>query len=400
MSETRFTWGVRTEIGRVREINQDSVHAQDGLFAVADGMGGHSGGEVASAVAIESLVDQPAPDSIDAFVERVRNAHSAILDRADREPDLYGMGTTLCAIARLGDDTLGLVNVGDSRIYRFADGDLDQVSQDHSLVGDLQRAGHLTAEEAASHPQRNIVTRALGIGDDLLVDYWELPARIGDRYLLCSDGLVDELSDAQISAAMRRLDDPGELVDELVRLANESGSRDNVSVLVLRVDGSEGDGQLPMTLAPRLSTPERSPEPTVGGGTERLVDARTETDADTGADVAGEPVRFHRRVLGSAILALLIIVGGFWLIATYARNNYYVGFEQEQVVIFQGRPGGVLWFDPTVEEGAALVRTSLTPALELEVVANPEFGSLGSAQDYIDGLEDRAEESSSEASDG
>ncbi|MGI9622210.1 MAG: PP2C family protein-serine/threonine phosphatase [Acidimicrobiales bacterium] len=391
MSTTRFTWAVRTEVGRVREINQDSVYAEDGLFAVADGMGGHSGGEVASAVAIGSLAEAPIPESIDAFVDRVRDAHAAIVERADQEPDLYGMGTTLCAVVRLDNDRLGLVNVGDSRIYRFTSDGLEQVSEDHSLVGDLVRAGHLSETEASSHPQRNIVTRALGIGDDLLVDYWELPALVGDRYLLCSDGLVDELSDSQISAAMRRLDEPGELVDELVRLANESGSRDNVSVLVVRIDSADGDPGADMNLAPTRSAPPTDESEFKGVGTGPLVDGRND-DADHDDDVEnpGEQVRFHRRALGSALVVLFILIGGFWLIATYARNNYFVGFEQEQVVIFQGRPGGVLWFDPTVEEGAILVRTGLTPALELEVTANPEFGSLGSAQEYISELEDRA----------
>jgi PPM family protein phosphatase len=238
----RFVWGARTDVGRVREINQDSVHAQEGLFVVADGMGGHRGGEVASAVAIESMIVPVGPTTIDHLVGRVHQANAAIMHRAAGDLELNGMGTTLCAVALLhptdGVDSqrLGIINVGDSRVYRFADDHLVQVTLDHSLVETLVREGRISAEEAINHPQRNILTRALGIGHDLEVDYWELPIHLGDTYLLCSDGLFNEVSDAQIEATIRRLADPVEICDELVRMANEGGSRDNVSVVVARVE--------------------------------------------------------------------------------------------------------------------------------------------------------------------
>lgn len=390
MSAPEFSWGVRTDVGRVRQINEDSVHAEDGLFVVADGMGGHSGGEVASAVAIETVAAGGPPTDIDELIEAVRSAHGAILERAADEPELYGMGTTLCAVARLDDDTLGLVNVGDSRIYLFADDHLQQVSEDHSLVGELYRAGHLSEDEAAVHPQRNIVTRALGIGDELLVDYWELPARAGDRFLLCSDGLVDEVSDNQIAAALRRLDDPAEVVDELVRMANESGSRDNVSVLIVRVDTGT-DGETTLALSPQIDTPERALNHD-GRGTAPLVDARRSEDEDDPRPKRDRP-RMPKRGLAAAVASALIVIGAFWLIASYARNNYYVDFaDTDQVVIYQGRPGGVLWFDPTLEEASTLFRDALTDALASEVDGNPEFGSLGDAQAYVAELADRAAE--------
>ncbi|MEM7287796.1 MAG: Stp1/IreP family PP2C-type Ser/Thr phosphatase [Actinomycetota bacterium] len=389
MTAPEFSWGVRTDVGRVRQINEDSVHAQDGLYVVADGMGGHSGGEVASAVAIETVSAGGPPADIDELIEAVRSAPGAILERAVAEPELYGMGTTLCAIARLADDRLGLVNVGDSRIYLFADGELHQVSEDHSLVGELYRAGHLSEDEAAVHPQRNIVTRALGIGDELLVDYWELPARAGDVFLLCSDGLVDEVSDNQIAAAMRRLDDPNEVVDELVRLANDSGSRDNVSVLIVRVDAGS-DGETALALSPQVDAPERA-QTHAGRGTAPLVDARR-SEADEAPTPKPDRPRMPKRGLAAAVVTALILVGAFWLVASYARNNYFIAFENEQVVIYQGRPGGVLWFDPTLEEAAPLLRESLTDALASEVEGNPEFGSLGDAQDYVAELQERAAE--------
>lgn len=390
MNAPEFSWGVRTDVGRVRQINEDSVHAQDGLFLVADGMGGHSGGEVASAVAIETVAAVGPPADIDELIEAVRSAHGAILERAADEPELYGMGTTLCAVARLADDRLGLVNVGDSRIYLFADGELTQVSEDHSLVGELYRAGHLSADEAAVHPQRNIVTRALGIGDELLVDYWELPARGGDLFLLCSDGLVDEVADNQIAAVMRRLEDPAEVVDELVRLANESGSRDNVSVLIVRVDAGS-DGETALALSPQVHAPERADQH-AGRGTAPLVDARRSEEEDEPTPRRERP-RMPKRGLAAAVVTALIVVGAFWLIASYARNNYYVDFaETDQVVIYQGRPGGVLWFDPTLEEASTVFRDGLTDALASEVDGNPEFGSLGEAQEYVAELQARAAE--------
>ncbi len=401
MSSSRFTWDVRSDVGQVREINQDSVHASDGVFVVADGMGGHRGGEVASAVAIEPFSHgTDGPHTIDGLVQWVRDAHEAILERAETDSDLLGMGTTLCAVVRLDDHddaaTLGLVNVGDSRIYMFVEGELDQLSEDHSLVGDMVRHGRLTREEASTHPQRNIVTRALGIGEDLLVDYWELPARVGDRYLLCSDGLVDEVADSEIAAVLRRLDDPSEAVDELVRLAHASGSRDNVSVLVVRVDeGAPGDGQI--VVAPSVSAPDT---PTLGT---LLPDVATPTGTDVSdaidptAPSRGFRLHVTRKGAASILAVLLILLGGIWLVGSYARNNYFVGFDQDQVVIYQGRPGGILWFDPTIEDQTEFLVVDLTPALASEVDGNPEFGSVSDAQVYVDELESRAIEANDQA---
>ncbi|MFN3219144.1 MAG: Stp1/IreP family PP2C-type Ser/Thr phosphatase [Acidimicrobiales bacterium] len=265
----RFRWGAVTDVGRVREINQDAVHAEDGLFIVADGMGGHRGGEVASAVAIESMTDGgQAPTTLDQLLGRVHEANAAIIERAAGDVELAGMGTTICAVAMLRDpgetqpSRLGIVNVGDSRVYRFADDQLVQVTEDHSLVETLVREGRITPDEARSHPQRNILTRALGIGHDLQVDYWELPIHLGDVYLLCSDGLFNEVSDDEIAATIRRLDDPSQVVDELVRMANEGGSRDNVSVVVAAV-GVGADEKAPPIPRPASSAPETAEYPMV-----------------------------------------------------------------------------------------------------------------------------------------
>lgn len=397
-SSELFTWAVRSDVGRVREINQDSASAAPHLFVVADGMGGHRGGEVASAVAVEAMARNVVDvTTIDGLIDGVRQANAEVIERAAADPDLAGMGTTLCVVGLLeadwrGGTRLGLVNVGDSRIYRFADDQLEQLSDDHSLVASLVREGHLTAEEAARHPQRNVVTRALGITDDVEIDYWELPARRGEQFLLCSDGLVDEVNDNQIAAAFRRLVDPGEVVDELVRLANEAGARDNVTVLIVRVDAG-GDG--PIEQVPPASTHAAT------GAAERPADPGVIEPLDTRDDPAaverdgpGDTAASRGRIVGLLTAKVLvpvgvvvaILLGAIALIGSYARNNYFVGFDQDQVVVYQGRPDGVLWFDPTIEDQSALLRDDLTPALELEVEANPEFDDIDVANGYIDQL--------------
>ena len=240
---TRFRWGVASDVGRVRSVNQDNALALEGLFAVADGMGGHRGGEVASEVAVRALRERaPLLTSVD-LLEAIHVANDAILGQSHDDPALRGMGTTLCVLALVeadGDERLAIANIGDSRVYLFASGELEQMTDDHSLVAALVREGRLTPEEAEEHPQRNILTRALGIDHQVSVDAWEVPPFVGDRWVLCSDGLFNEVSVDQMAAVLRRLDDPSEAASELVRLANEGGGRDNITVLVVDLVDDEG----------------------------------------------------------------------------------------------------------------------------------------------------------------
>lgn len=240
---TRFRWGLATDVGRVRSVNQDNALAIEGLFAVADGMGGHLGGEVASEVAVEVLRERaPLLTSVD-LIEAVHAANHAILERALGDPTLRGMGTTLCVLALVeadGEERLAIANVGDSRVYVFANGELEQMTDDHSLVAALVREGRITEEEAEEHPQRNILTRALGMDHDVTVDAWEVVPLAGERWVLCSDGLFNEVTPDQIGAVLRRLADPQEAAAELVRLANEGGGRDNITVLVVDIVDDEG----------------------------------------------------------------------------------------------------------------------------------------------------------------
>jgi PPM family protein phosphatase len=234
---TRFFHGVATSIGHVRRVNEDSYLALPPLYAVADGMGGHGAGDVASRLAVEELAKCVVPGRA-LYAESVLVA----LDDANRvvieQDEANGMGTTITGLA--GVETvdgarLMVFNVGDSRVYRLTGGRLDQVSVDHSEVQELVRAGALTREQARTHPRRNIVTRALGSDAILRPDHWLLPVIAGDRYLLCSDGLFGELPDEEILPLLAAAD-PQRAATTLVSAADDAGGHDNTTVIVVDVD--------------------------------------------------------------------------------------------------------------------------------------------------------------------
>ena len=204
--------GSATDVGRRRKNNEDALLVTERLFVVADGMGGHAGGEVASVMAVEALrAAYQGTEGADELVAAVAEANRAVLERAESDPDLRGMGTTLVAAAliRDGDDDLfAIVNVGDSRIYLFRDGEITQLSEDHNVVAEMVRSNQITAEEAAVHPNRNMITRAVGQQPDVEPDLQQLIPYRGDRLLLCSDGLTDEVSDDEMAAILRRYSDP------------------------------------------------------------------------------------------------------------------------------------------------------------------------------------------------
>ena len=237
----RLSHGAASAVGRVRATNQDDYGTGDDLFVLADGMGGHRGGAVASAEAVAGVLGSFDERTRVGLARAVDRANQAVFGRAAGDVDLFGMGTTLCALALVrsdGRDVLAVANVGDSRVYRYGDGRLTQVSDDHSLVADLVRSGDLTEEEALRHPQRNILTRALGIESALSVDTWEMPAHTGDRYLLCSDGLFNELDDDRIAGLLTDNDNPKLAAATMVRAAVDAGGHDNVTVFVVDVDAA------------------------------------------------------------------------------------------------------------------------------------------------------------------
>jgi PPM family protein phosphatase len=234
----------RTDVGRQRSANEDSLVVRPPLFAVADGMGGAKAGEVASAVAVEAV--EAAKDSSEPAEAQlagiVREANRRIYDLAVADESRRGMGTTL-TLAKLHGDEVSLAHVGDSRAYRLRGGQLEQLTRDHSLVAELERSGQITPEAAEHHPQRSIITRALGPEPDVDVDTYTLSGRDGDLFLLCSDGLTSMISDDEVSSILRSAGSLDEAADELVRAANQSGGKDNITVILFRLGHEEaGEG--------------------------------------------------------------------------------------------------------------------------------------------------------------
>jgi PPM family protein phosphatase len=231
-----------TDVGMVRSGNEDSLFSGRTVFAVADGLGGHQGGEVASATAVEPLAALDGREFADpdaaaqALASAIRAGNAAILERAAGTPDLWGMGTTVTAAAVAGDRFLQLAHVGDSRAYLLRDGTLDQLTTDHTVVGELVRRGRLTPEQAAIHPERSILTRAVGLDPNLPVDTPDpLELQPGDQVLLCSDGLTEPVPDDAI-AQLLATPDGDAACRALIDAANTAGGPDNITVVLVRVE--------------------------------------------------------------------------------------------------------------------------------------------------------------------
>lgn len=241
----RLRWAAGTDVGCVRAVNEDSVLADLPVFIVADGMGGHDAGDVASALVIDRFsrltgLDLP---SIRSVTDSISGSNEEIVRLGMESAQALAMGTTATGLVLIdngGGADWVVFNVGDSRVYRFLDGDLEQLSVDHSFVQELVDAGTITADEARSHPQRNVVTRALGMETGATADVWIRPPELGERFLVCSDGLTSEVDDAIIAEALFH-EDPDSAVERLVAAALHAGGRDNVSAVVVDVLDIERD---------------------------------------------------------------------------------------------------------------------------------------------------------------
>jgi len=377
---TRFAWGAASDTGRVRQANEDSFLTVDGLFAVADGMGGHQAGEVASHLALESLQAGFTAAGTDVLVRAVEDANRILVERSTTDPELAGMGTTLVAMALVesaGRDAIGVVNVGDSRLYLLSDGNLAQITEDHSLVATMERQGRLSAAEAAVHPQRNILTRALGIDGTVLVDSWEVLPVIGDRYLICSDGLFNEVDESRIAATLRRLADPNEACRELIRLANEGGGRDNITCVIVDVVDDSGRD-------PKADPANRVRNSHTGGD----LTVPESLEAESKAPRAPGAIRssFTWRVGVFIAAFLFVILAGFAFIWWTGTKTWYVGVDGDKVAIFHGKPGGVLWIEPTLAEDSDLLFANVPRLAVADVQNGVEQPSLDSARSYIENL--------------
>jgi protein phosphatase len=379
----RFAFGERTDVGRGRPENEDShlVDPEDGLYAVADGMGGHRAGEVASATAIDAL--KTAYLGGQRLDQAVGAANAAVFAKAAEDAALRGMGTTLTAIA-LHDSTAELGHVGDSRAYLMRDGAVTQVTEDHSLVEQLVREGRLSPEEAQNHPQRAIITRALGVDPDVAVDTYRIDLKPGDRLMICSDGLTNMLSDDTIAQTLRRHADPQQAADTLVDMANQAGGDDNITVILLDAlsDGSEG--------AAVTTTADREAEPA------DVVAEPALEDGDDDAPVDEEPTaRRGGRGLRSLVLwglPILAVIGiAIGAVGWYARRTYYVGLSGDRVTLFKGVPGGLLGWDPTVDHQTELTAADLTEADRADLESGHRFANRDDANRFLERLEQNHE---------
>jgi PPM family protein phosphatase len=298
--------GSATDIGRVRERNEDSVLVDPPLYVVADGMGGHRGGQVASQVALETM-GELAAEGPGSLADHVRRANRAVWDRSVEDERLSGMGTTLTA-ARIDGGSALIAHVGDSRAYLLRDGMLRQLTTDHTLVDRMVKSGEITEAEADVHPHKNVLTRALGTDEQVEVDEDSIALLDGDRLLLCSDGLTGMVTEDQIQAILENSDHPQQAADRLVKAANRAGGIDNISVVVLD---------------------------TIGEGEEATGGRRV-------APPSGRTLRHWGLRAGLAILILVALLVGarVWL-----DRQWYVGPEGEQVAVFQGIPLTILGFE-------------------------------------------------------
>jgi len=263
----RFRHGVDTSVGRVRRVNEDSYLAVPPVYAVADGMGGHGSGDVASRLAVEVLARcvMLRPLFTEAVLHALDEANRAIVEHDGPNR----MGTTITGLAgleTLGGDRLMVFNVGDSRVYRLAGERFEQLTVDHSEVQEMVLAGVLTREQARTHPRRNVVTRALGGGHELAADHWLVPAAAGDRFLLCSDGLFGEVLDEAL-AGLLALADPQHAAEALVAAANEAGGHDNITALVVDIEHADTPEYYPVEeTVPGRKAPGRPDGPAARGG--------------------------------------------------------------------------------------------------------------------------------------
>ncbi len=368
---TRWRYAAATDTGQVRDDNEDAVFVDSSLAIVADGMGGHAAGEVAANLTIETVRGLFQTNStVDGLNHAIEEANRSVLADAKAHPERWGMGTTVIAVG-LTHDEAGVVfptlfNVGDSRAYQLRDGALRQLSEDHSVAEEWVRMGRLTPEEALTHPRRHQLTRALGIEGELDIDVQTIQALPGDRILLCSDGLSNELSDETL-AQMASADEPlDEVVAQLVEAAREAGGHDNISAILVEFDE--------VSLAP---TPIK-----------RTMSMRPPVRPDASAGVS----RRHRRRfltwrVGAAVVLLAAVGVAFVLVMHwFAYSSYYLGDDNGTIAVFQGQPNGVLWYKPIVVSVTTFPSTHLIPVDYAALEATISEPSLPAALNYAEFL--------------
>jgi PPM family protein phosphatase len=396
----------RTDVGRQRSANEDALVLAPPFFAVADGMGGAKAGEVASAMATDAFEGERSSDEpAEAQLARIlREANRRIYKLAVSDESHRGMGTTLTA-AKITGDEVSIAHVGDSRAYRMREGELEQLTRDHSLVAELERSGQITPEAAEHHPQRSIITRALGPEPDVEVDTYTVAGRDGDLFLLCSDGLTSMISDEEVSSILRSADSLDDAADALVRAANQSGGKDNITVVLFRVEQGEALPGEDETMAGQLSSAElrsaaaidEPTEPHPGAATalagappDSTVVAPPERDRTSGPAAAPpRRRRFRLRTAAKGLLVLAVLGGVVAGLYALSRQVYFIGTNDAGLVtVYRGLPYelplGIDLYEPEYASGVA---PRASPNRRRERVLDHEWRSREDAMDLLRALE-------------
>jgi protein phosphatase len=334
--------------------------------------------------------------------EAVTEANTVVWQRSQENPELRGMGTTLTAMAVVnedGHDVLALVNVGDSRSYRFHDGEMIQITTDHSLAEEMVRTGELTSAEAAVHPHRHILTRALGVSPEVTVDLWKIQPVRGDRYLLCSDGLTNELDTAQLAEVLSSVADPRRAAELLVRAARSHGGSDNITTVVVDVVvGEDGDASVPAVAAVAADFRTASPEAEEAAGDQgEWAQASTpELPASSRRERRRAKRRERRAARGRRLITFrtllfvilfgAVLAGAFYAVRWYDTNSYFVGVSNNELVIYQGRVGGFLWYHPQQVERTGVTTADVSAQYVSALQAGVEETSVASARTYVANL--------------
>ena len=345
-------YAARSDVGLVRSSNQDSGYAGPHLCVLCDGMGGPAGGDIASAVAVSHLAPldndtHGAEDLLALLRGAVADTHAELAALSAADPALSGLGTTCIAVMRSGNK-LAMVHVGDSRAYQLRDGNLEQVTRDHTFVEYLVETGRLTREEASHHPQRSVLLRVLGDAQgDVMLDESIREAKVGDRWLLCSDGLSGVVSSDTIAEILTDVRDPGECAEELIRLALLAGGPDNVTCVVADIVPA---GTVPPS-APQIvgAAAKDRLAPTRGGGgaaarAAALASPTKELPVDDEAEAEADAPRRPRFAWLLPVISLMLAIGvviAGWLGWQWSQSQYYVMGKDGSVVIFQGIPQSI-----------------------------------------------------------
>jgi protein phosphatase len=407
-------YAARSDRGLIRSGNQDSVYAGPRLLAVADGMGGMAAGDVASNIVIATMApldeDVPGNAMIDTLRGAVDLANQQIRDAVEENPAMEGMGTTLTAMLFSGSK-MGMVHIGDSRAYIVRDGEFAQVTKDDTYVQMLVDEGRISLEEANSHPQRSLLTRALD-GRDADPEYSVRQVKTGDRYLLCSDGLSGVVSAETIESTLREYVDPNQCAGRLIELALRGGGPDNITVIVADVTDEDIVEERPIvggaaaqdrgmaTSADQSMSSARgaalaAPRPPVPEPEE---EARARAAAKA-RDEAARPKRHPVRTVLLLVVLLGLLGGGLWYGWSVTQSRYYVGATNDgNVAIFKGVPGKIAWIELSeVYESSDLKLDDLTPAAQGTVKQGIEADSLDEAKDKLAALTDPSNPSRKQA---